>query len=215
MNAIRSFSKFIPPLTSWNKNIIARFHDAEQVFLTIDDGPHPAATMEALGALSERNLRATFFVVGSEIEKYPDVLNHILAGGHRIENHSFTHRRMTGMRRATLTSEILTCSKLIEHRTGCAPLYFRPPYGWFNRELLALCRTHRQQMLLWNSMPGEYSASRSVEQIKDFFSRNLRAGDIVVIHDNEKTVSKVGAVIHALADVLHTKRLNTAYLPKP
>lgn len=213
MNPAQSFSSFIPLLTSWNEAIISRFQSRDSVLLTLDDGPHEVATFEALDALTLTDLKATFFLVAEQIEKFPDIADQILSHGYEIGNHSYSHRRMDVLREEEIVHEVSRSNQIIEHFLGYPPKYFRPPYGRFNRALLRLLHERNQKLLLWNRMPSDFSSAVSVDDMRKYFSEKLRGGDIVVLHDNEKTVHKIGETIRALAEILEEKKLTSRFLP--
>ena len=102
---------------------------AKKIALTFDDGPSREYTAEILDILKEYGVKATFFVVGVNIEKSPDLLRRIVAEGHEIGNHTYSHPHLQKMDTATLAKELTRTDGLIQSITGLSPTLFRPPEG--------------------------------------------------------------------------------------
>ncbi|MDF1863055.1 MAG: polysaccharide deacetylase family protein, partial [Verrucomicrobiales bacterium] len=97
--------------------------------LTFDDGPHPVNTPRLLDILRSRNVKATFYVVGTNAKRYPEILRRIVAEGHEIGNHTVTHGNLTKMSPDQIRTELKTSHDTIVSATGVAPRTMRPPYG--------------------------------------------------------------------------------------
>ena len=99
------------------------------IALTFDDGPHPIYTPALLDAMQERNVRATFFVLGREVEKHPEIVARMYEEGHLIGNHSFNHRYLPYLDQSCIFEDLESTSLLIEEITGTRPNILRPPFG--------------------------------------------------------------------------------------
>src|SRR6186713_2927733 len=99
------------------------------IYLTFDDGPHPQVTPLLLDLLKTKNAKATFFLIGTNIEAYPDLARQIVANGHSIGNHSYDHKRFHELKLQTQLNQVITTNKLIEKITGAECKLFRAPGG--------------------------------------------------------------------------------------
>jgi peptidoglycan/xylan/chitin deacetylase (PgdA/CDA1 family) len=155
------------------------------ICLTFDDGPHPRYTPRLLDALGAHGLVATFFVLGSEVERYPGLVRRIAAEGHAIGNHTFSHGVpwRTSCRR--LIEEIRRTGDLIADHLGMETRLFRPPYGRLSVSKLLKVWSAGQSVVLWNADSRDY-VSRSADEVRSRFrKRTLRGGDLVLMHDNQ------------------------------
>ena len=109
----------------------------KSVVLTFDDGPHPSTTPHILDILKKRHLRAAFFVLGLQANKYPDIIKRMHDEGHIIGNHTYGHKNLTQLKPAQIKKEIESTNDLIEKITGERPKFMRPPYGAVNKAVTA------------------------------------------------------------------------------
>ena len=154
----------------------------KQVALTFDDGPWPTSTPILLDLLARHNLQATFFVVGRQAEKHPELIAAILAQGHTIGNHSLRHDSLLMLRRPkTLQKDIHTTQEILQ-KSGVTPLVFRPPAGITNPRL-------KQVLALENLLAVNYSCramdggNRNIDNLAGKILARLRPGDIIMLHD--------------------------------
>lgn len=153
------------------------------VCLTFDDGPHPELTPRLLDLLAELEVPATFFVIGREAEKYPDVVRRIVAEGHAVGNHSYSHPRRETLTTQTMAEEIRLGSEALARIVGTPPTLFRPPRGQVTtRDLWRLWRGGITTVL-WNVDPKDYN-KKSADAVRDCFrGRAFQSGDLVLFHD--------------------------------
>lgn len=109
--------------------------EPQMIALTFDDGPHNIYTEKLLDGLKERNVRATFFLMGENIEGNEDLVMRMQEEGHLIGNHSYTHNKMTNQKTEVVCEEIARTGELIKNIVGSTPQYLRPPYGDWNDDL--------------------------------------------------------------------------------
>jgi peptidoglycan/xylan/chitin deacetylase (PgdA/CDA1 family) len=153
------------------------------VALTFDDGPHPVHTPAVLDALRALDLRATFLLVGARAEAHPGLVARIVAEGHAVGHHSWSHTPPHETSAAALLGEARRTSALLERLTGTAPRVFRPPCGKLTPGKLLGLWALGQAVLLWNRDPKDFAQS-SPEPIRRFFeAAPLAGGDIVLLHD--------------------------------
>ncbi|WP_010300466.1 polysaccharide deacetylase family protein, partial [Streptomyces sp. SA3_actF] len=136
--------------------------------LTFDDGPDPRWTPEVLAVLAAHDVRATFFVCGRQAAKHPALLRRITEAGHLVGNHTWDHRRLTGLGRAAVEEQIARTSETVRRATGRAPAWFRAPYGEWDRTVYTLGARHGMEPLAWSvdtedwSRPGAAAITRRV-----------------------------------------------------
>jgi peptidoglycan-N-acetylglucosamine deacetylase len=184
----------------------------ESIHLTFDDGPHPIATTLILQELKTLNIKATFFLLGQNAQKFPDLVRQIHAEGHQIANHSFTHKSLLFKNKTFLRDEILRTKEILETIIGTHSKYFRPPYGYFNWTTLDVLRKLELTCTLWDVDSKDYKLN-SVTNISDRVIPNTSNGSILLFHDNNNTSAKVQTYLPALLDTLLNKGFNIKTLP--
>ncbi|MFO1020271.1 MAG: polysaccharide deacetylase family protein [Planctomycetales bacterium] len=154
------------------------------VALTFDDGPHPEYTPRLLDELAEHDIRATFFVVGNRAEQHPDLIRRIVAEGHELGHHSWTHSEPNQTSAGQLLDEVRWSIALLEDLTGKPSSLFRPPKGQLTWRKMRRLWELKQTIVLWNVDPRDY-AMTDAGQIRAWGeSYAPRAGDILLFHDN-------------------------------
>lgn len=158
------------------------------IYLTFDDGPVPEVTPQVLDILDAFGWKATFFCVGENVVKYPDLYQEILARGHRTGNHSYNHIR--GFRYATeeYVQNVKKASEMIQSKL------FRPPHGRIKPAQLKALRKE-YDIVMWDVITYDYDRGRSPERILKTIRRNLRKGSVVVFHDSLKAKENVLEVL--------------------
>jgi peptidoglycan/xylan/chitin deacetylase (PgdA/CDA1 family) len=157
---------------------------ARSVCLTFDDGPDPIHTPPLLDLLHERQVRATFFVIGACAARYPELVGRLVAEGHVIGNHSYWHRRPHQIAAGALMDEVEQTTEVLAELAGENTRLFRPPFGKLTAWKLARLWGMGQTVVLWNRDPKDF-ACRSASVLSEWFGRHpLQAGDLVLFHDN-------------------------------
>lgn len=180
-----SIGTFVPSARLWG-NIISRgtSKNPPRVALTFDDGPTPGGTDCVLDVLAEMKVRATFFVIGKNVERHPDLLRRIDAEGHLIANHTFDHRRLSVFGRAGWwRKQIERTDAAIKRVIGRRPAMFRPPVGHKTPWTMHAVRKSGHAMVTWNVRSFDGLKSATPQKILDRLLPRCRAGDIVVLHD--------------------------------
>lgn len=154
----------------------------KKVYLTFDDGPIPEQTPWVIKLLQQYNIKATFFCVGDNIRKHPDVFQMLISNGHSIGNHTFNHLQLLKNSRSFYFDNIEKCSSIAMH-----PKLFRPPHGqimpWHIRKLLKSF----DKVVFWDVMPKDYDQDLTPEQVFDNVRKYVRNGSIIVFHDSLKS----------------------------
>lgn len=156
----------------------------EKVLLTFDDGPHAELTPKVLQILKKENVGAFFFVIGKEADTQPELVKEILADGHLIGNHTQTHPLMfAALGQEKVEKEIGLCDNtLIAHKIHPGN-YFRPPVGYTNPRIARAVKQFRKQVIGW-SLRSFDSVYKEEEKLLERVSSKIKAGDIVLFHDN-------------------------------
>jgi|GEM_PF-1001402 len=169
--------------------------DRPMVALTFDDGPHPKYTLEILDALKSNNARATFFVLGSRAERYKEVIGRIGENGNEIGNHTYDHRELTKLSGGDITGELSRTTGILEHITGVKPVLTRPTYGSVNEKVRKYAGS---PLVLWSIDTLDWK-TRDTEKIVHEAMKNVKDGDIILMHDIYKTTAEAaGQIIEKL-----------------
>ncbi len=162
----------------------------KQLFLTFDDGPHPEITPWVLGQLKEFGAKATFFCVGDNVRKYPDVYQQILNENHAVGNHTFHH--LNGWK--TETTDYLKDVSLAENYIQSN--LFRPPYGRIKRSQ-AKQLAAKYRIIMWDRLSMDYLAQLNTEESLAQMKK-VKKGSIVVFHDSEKAFQNLKVLLPQL-----------------
>jgi peptidoglycan-N-acetylglucosamine deacetylase len=162
---------------------IARRIDARGVALTFDDGPHPEGTPAILDALQAGGAAATFFLVGEQVERYPELASEIVRRGHAIAVHCHRHRVQLRLRETALRADLEQALAVIREATGTDPVLHRPPLGIYSRAGLQLARSSGLTPLLWSRWGKDWRKWTTPERIARRASAGLEHGDVVLLHD--------------------------------
>jgi len=174
-------------------------HDAQYgggaVAITIDDGPDPLVTPRVLQILAQYHARATFFCIGEQVARFPALLRQCTAAGHAVENHSHTHRcTFALMGPGQLRREIERAQQIILHAGGALPRLFRAPAGLRSPWLDPVLQRLGLQLASWTRR-GFDTISCEPERVLERLTRDLRAGDILLLHDGHAARSRRGEAV--------------------
>ena len=156
--------------------------NTNQIALTFDDGPHPRYTEEILNILEEYNITATFFIIGINAEHYPENLHKILEAGCEIGNHTYSHQRTSDLNKEELKNQIQRCENTVYQITGIRPCIFRPPEGILPKHFKPIVCENNYDIVLWSIDTRDW-AMNPAETISHIVMKNLRGGDIILMHD--------------------------------
>jgi len=161
-------------------------NEEHKVYLTFDDGPHPEITPWILKQLKKSDAKATFFCLGENVEKYPEILQQILSEGHRIGNHGYKHLNGWKTNDDDYLQDYLKGQEMLRF-TQNDTLLFRPAYGKIKKSQIPNLKSKipNAQIINWSLMPGDFDTAITSEKVYSNLKR-VQSGDIVVLHDNEK-----------------------------
>ncbi|MDR6966081.1 peptidoglycan/xylan/chitin deacetylase (PgdA/CDA1 family) [Flavobacterium arsenatis] len=153
-----------------------------RIALTFDDGPHPM-TEKVLEILRKHNAKATFFCIGTQIEKYPDIFKRIIEEGHTIGNHSYSHSNSFGIfSTEKVTEEILHTNTIIEQLSGSKVLFFRPPFGVTNPRIAKAILDTKHYVIGWNNRSLD-TVIKEEAKILERVKSKVKPGGIILLHD--------------------------------
>lgn len=161
------------------------------IALTFDDGPSDTLTPKLLDVLKERKTKATFFAVGSNISKYPDIGKRVVSEGHEIGNHSWSHSDLTKLNDQKINQEIDSTNQIIIQATGVAPKVFRPPYGSIN---IRVKNAVKMPLILWSVDTKDWR-DRDSQVVAKRTVVNAKKGQIVLLHDIHPTTVEATKLI--------------------
>jgi peptidoglycan-N-acetylglucosamine deacetylase len=169
------------------------------IAMTFDDGPNPQLTPKLLDMLKERGIKATFFVVGKNVEEYPDIVRRMADEGHEVANHSWSHPALTKLGAESFRKQIENTNEAIENATGKRPVLMRPPYGAtssiLNRRLV---EQFGLKVILWSVDPRDWKY-RNPNRVYSTIIQNTKAGSIILAHDiHATTVAAMPATLDSL-----------------
>ncbi len=179
---VPSIVRFIyPSCVHWNMK--DKFHAESEgkkhMYITFDDGPVPEITPLVLDILSEFNAKATFFCVGDNVRKYPELYERVLQEGHATGNHTYSHLNGSKVDDSNYINDIERCNTLINSKL------FRPPFGRIRFSQIKELRK-RYDIILWSVLTGDYNRNLSKEKVLEFAINYSGNGSIVVFHDSIK-----------------------------
>jgi peptidoglycan/xylan/chitin deacetylase (PgdA/CDA1 family) len=181
-----------------------RLTDPGAVALTFDDGPHPRGTPATLEVLRAAGVRATFFLVGEQVEREPALAAEIAAAGHEIGVHGYRHRNLLRLAPAQVHADLLRGEAAIACATDVTPRLYRPPYGILTMAGVVHARRHGLAVLLWTRWGRDWRARATPATIAVDAAAGLRGAEVILLHDAdhysasgswERTVAALPAII--------------------
>jgi peptidoglycan/xylan/chitin deacetylase (PgdA/CDA1 family) len=178
-------------LQSLLPGVSRRIVGADQaLYLTFDDGPDPHITPQVLDVLQEFGARATFFMIGGKVLEHRSLAEQIVARGHLLGNHSFSHRRLTGLTWAEQLQEVTRTEAALRSIDGLPTHPFRPPYGVASVVLIARLRLAGIRTMYWSVDSRDFRHD-SAASIAILSGNNVKSGDVVLLHDDHVTAVEV------------------------
>lgn len=188
------FFKWIFPRRMWGFS-----RSTNAVYLTFDDGPNPEITPWVLDYLKQEDIKATFFCVGSNLLKYPTLLERIKSEGHVVGNHTMNHEKGTKVSFKQYKKSISDAQALVKNNL------FRPPYGRI-RVWQSYFLAKKYTIVMWSWLSYDFDTSIPITTILDKAKSQISAGDILVLHDNDKVKDRVKELLPKLVQVIRDKK---------
>ena len=154
------------------------------VGLTFDDGPYPPFTQELVAVLEEKQVKATFFVVGNNAAKFPDVVKLVESKGHEVALHAGEHKDFLKLNGSELTGNISSGKKVLEELTGKPVKYMRPPHGFRDWAVMEEASKAGLTVINWSVIPRDWT-NPGAKEIADRVCKDVFPGAIVLLHDGD------------------------------
>jgi len=186
--------------------------ERKDLFLTFDDGPIPGPTDFVLDQLSRVNAKATFFCIGDNIRKHPEIFQRVLREGHAVGNHTYNH--LSGWKTSVLaySANVLQCTEEMEK---CGPTkveLFRPPYGRITRRQISRLKED-YRIIMWDVLTNDYAQNLQQADCLRGSIAATRPGSIVVFHDSLKAEKNIMYVLPRFLDHFASKGFSFKALP--
>lgn len=159
----------------------------KQLALTYDDGPNDPYTQQMLDVLAKHGARAAFFMIGKYVKQRPEIVREVVAAGHDVGNHTWDHPLLIKCSAAETRRQIVDTQKAIEDACGVTPTLFRPGFGGRRPGTFAVVRSLGLTPVMWNVTCYDWSA-KSNESIERKARKQIRGGDVILLHDGEHRV---------------------------
>lgn len=176
---------------------------SDKILITFDDGPNPETTETILKILNNKNLQAIFFCVGSNANKYPNLIQEIIASGHVVGNHTYNHKIFTQNNLSLMRNEIESTNRLFLEKFNYTTMYFRPPHGRFNRNLQAILDDNKLKNVMWSLLTYDYKSD--IKIVKFALKKYLRNNSIIVFHDSLKSKNIIEQSLNITIDIVESK----------
>ncbi len=168
----------------WFDSVVHRVPtDQKVVALTYDDGPHPIYTPQLVKILDKYKVKATFFMIGREMDKYPNIVKDVASRGHVIANHTYTHpSNIEADTAAQIIRELEMCEQVIERLTGKRAHLFRPPKGLIDGTVFTIAQEEGYRTILW-TVSADHHDAPTPELMAQRVIKHIRPGAIILAHD--------------------------------
>ena len=181
---IPKFIQALFPSLIWRKD-----PQDKTIWLTFDDGPSPQVTPWILSVLKKEKIKATFFLVGQQIEEFPKLTDAIVKDGHTIANHSYSHKHGWFTNKEKYLEDIESCQKLMPNNK-----LFRPPYGKITKSQIAVLKK-KYKIILWDVLSYDFQKKTSAERVQENIIKNTTAGSIIVLHNNAMSFKNIYPIL--------------------
>jgi len=191
------FIQALFPSLVWRKETLDK-----EIWLTFDDGPAPEVTPWILSVLKKENVKATFFLVGQQIEEFPELVGAIIKEGHKIANHSYSHKNGWLTNKEKYLEDIENCQVLIPNNK-----LFRPPYGKITKAQIAALKG-RYKIILWDVLSYDFKQNTSPKKVQENIMQNTTSGSIIVMHNNQMSFKNLEPILEKTIQQLKAKGYN-------
>ena len=178
------------------------------VYLTFDDGPIPECTPEVLDILAHFGVKATFFMVGENASRYPDILERVRCEGHSIGNHTFHHLRGFQHSIEDYINDVKKADILLHTSL------FRPPHGRMKLKQKKALLNKGYTIFLWDVLPHDYNPRYNTEKLVSIIKQYTRNGSIITLHDSLKSKDRMLQALPLIIQYLHSEGYTLLPLPE-
>lgn len=178
--------------------------EVRTIHLTFDDGPDPSFTPRVLDVLGDAGMRATFFTIGQQARRFPELVRRAAAEGHEVANHSFSHRHPWFVSERTARAEVRECTEVLSDVLGTRPRFFRPPHGRMRACMNDEAQRVGARTVLWDLSAIDWGPFGRADRIEKRLAR-IQPNDIVLMHDGKNEHNRPDELLVVLSQVL--KRL--------
>ncbi|MEJ6952465.1 polysaccharide deacetylase family protein [Natronospora cellulosivora (SeqCode)] len=176
------------------------------IALTFDDGPSPVYTPQIIDLLADYNAKATFFVVGEEVERYPDIINKMDEHGHEIANHTYTHKEVNNMSKDELLEELKKTHQLVYDLINKDMNLFRPTSGFYNEIIVNAAKELNYTVVIWTwGQDSKDWQNIDYNTIATNVYKSVEPGNIVLFHDRGGKRENTIKALHIILPVLNEK----------
>ncbi|MBP9688388.1 MAG: polysaccharide deacetylase family protein [Bacteroidia bacterium] len=185
-HTIPSIFPLIAPTLTWRVNTTDKV-----LYFTFDDGPHPTITPQLLKLLNKYEAKATFFCVGDNVKKYPEIFAQIVANGHTIGNHTYHHLKGWTTTNQKYILDIEAANKIIPSTL------FRPPYGRITPAQIKLLKG-KYKIIMWSLLTRDYDKNLNPNKALKSLNKLAKPGEIIVFHDSEKAHKNMFVMVEGM-----------------
>ena len=171
----------------------------KEIWLTFDDGPDPNITPWILAVLKKENVKATFFLVGEQIEEFPELIGAIIKEGHTIANHTYSHKNGWLTAKEKYIADVEKCQELMPKNK-----LFRPPYGKITKAQIELLKDY-YKIILWDVLSWDFQQNTSPKRVQENILKNTKEGSIIVLHNNQKSYKNLHPILEKTIQILKEK----------
>jgi len=182
--------QWLYPSLIWHKS-----REEKSVYLTFDDGPIPVVTPFVLNTLKTFNAKATFFCIGDNAAKYPEIYQQVLNEGHSVGNHTFNHLKGWNTNKEAYLGNVAKCAELVKSSL------FRPPYGRATRSQYSTL-INNYSVIMWDVLSGDFDLKITPEKCIENVISNTRNGSIIVFHDSLKAFPRLETALPSVLEHL-------------
>jgi peptidoglycan/xylan/chitin deacetylase (PgdA/CDA1 family) len=200
---VPSTIQWLIPSCTWRKE-----GQGKVIYLTFDDGPNPEITAWVMDELKKHQIKATFFCVGDNLRKFPEIAKRLLTEGHQIGNHTMHHIKGWKYNNDDYLRDMESCETEIReiHEQldieKAQPRLFRPPYGQIKPSQIKLLRNKGYEIIQWSDLSCDYDKHLNCEKSLSALVKNAKPGSIVVFHDSEKAEHQLKQILPSYLEAM-------------
>lgn len=177
-------------------------NETKKIYLSFDDGPTPKVTHWVLDQLAEYQAKATFFCIGKNVEKYPEIFVRIKAEGHSVGNHTYSHLNGWKTKSCEYSNDIELASYYIKSKL------FRPPYGRIKQKQIKYLKKNNYKLFMWDVLSEDYNQAKTPEECLKYLIDYTEQGSIIVFHDSEKASKNLYEILPKILKFYKEKSYN-------